>query len=168
MNGCASAASVVCSLDKNAPEPFKITYWGSMAPPCCSVFTPKFNIGWMPEQLAVADAVYNPDSPWWIFNELERYISLSYNDFAPMAQEVFQPMEDELIQQVEQAKSEYDGNDEKLKALSQEAFERSIAAARDLTAKIKAKLPSTRINYLMLDYFRDSADMCGMPYDLKL
>ena len=77
-------------------------------------------------------------------------------------------MEDELIQQVEQAKSEYDGNDEKLKALSQEAFERSIAAARDLTAKIKAKLPSTRINYLMLDYFRDSADMCGMPYDLKL
>lgn len=168
MNGCASAASVVCSLDKNAPEPFKITYWGSMAPPCCSVFTPKFNIGWMPELLAVADAVYNPDSPWWIFNELERYISLSYNDFAPMAQEVFQPMEDELIQQVEQAKSEYDGNDEKLKALSQEAFERSIAAARDLTVKIKAKLPSTRINYLMLDYFRDSADMCGMPYDLKL
>ena len=65
-------------------------------------------------------------------------------------------------------KKEYDGNDEKLKALSQEAFERSIAAARDLTAKIKAKLPSTRINYLMLDYFRDSADMCGMPYDLKL
>ena len=168
MNGCASAASVVCSLDKNAADPFKITYWGSMAPPCCSVFTPKFNLGWIPQQLKVADAEYDSASPWWVFTELERYISLSYEDFAPMAQEIFQPMEDEFIQQAEDAKKNYDGNNEKLREFSQEAFDRSIAAARDLTSKIKAKLPDTKINYLMLDYFRDSSDMCGMPYDLKL
>ena len=167
MNGCASAASVVCSLDKSAPDPFRFVYWGSMAPPCCSVFTPKFNIGWIPEQLAVADGMYDSSSPWWIFTELERYISLSYNDFAPVAREVFQPMEDELIAQVETAKKEYDGNDEKLKALSQEAFTRSIEAAKQVTAKIRKAIPQTRINYLMLDYFRDSAEGCGMPHDIK-
>lgn len=168
MNGCASAASVVCSLDKNAEDPFKFVYWGSMAPPCCSVFTPKFNLGWIPEQLANAGPMYDPESPWWIFTELERYISLSYNDFAPAAKEVFQPLEDELIQQVEAAKKEYDGNNDKLKALSQEAFTRSVDTAKAVTAKIKGQLPQTRINFLMLDYFRDSAAGCGMPYDLHI
>ena len=111
--------------------------------------------------------MYDSSSPWWIFTELERYISLSYNDFAPVAREVFQPMEDELIAQVETAKKEYDGNDEKLKALSQEAFTRSIEAAKQVTAKIRKAIPQTRINYLMLDYFRDSAEGCGMPHDIK-
>lgn len=168
MNGCASAASVVCELDHKAADPFKFVYWGSMAPPCCSVFTPKFNIGWVPEELSIADGMYDAKSPWWIFTELERYISLSYKDFAPMAQEVFQPLENELIQQVEEAKKSYDGNEENLKKLSQEAFERSIAAAGALTAKIKGQLPETKINYLMLDYFRDSAAGCGMPYKLGI
>ena len=168
MNGCASAASVVCSLDQAAEEPFKFTYWGSMAPPCCSVFTPKFNIGWIPEELAVADALYSKESPWWVFTELERYISLSYDDFAPMAREVFQPMEDEFIQQVETAKKEYSGNQETLKTLSQEAFTRSLNAARELTEKIKADMPQRRINYLMLDYFRDAAAGCNMPYELDI
>ena len=111
--------------------------------------------------------MYRADSPWWVFTELERYISLSYDDFAPMAQEVFTPLEDELIQQVAAAEKEYDGNQDKLKKLSQEAFSRSVAAAKDITSRIKKKIPDTRINYLMLDYFRDSAAGCGMPYDLK-
>ncbi|MDE8733305.1 carcinine hydrolase/isopenicillin-N N-acyltransferase family protein [Eubacteriales bacterium DFI.9.88] len=168
MNGCASAASVVCSLDKDAADPFKFVYWGSMAPPCCSIFTPKFNIGWIPQELADADGMYNPDSPWWTFTELERYIALSYDDFAPMAREVFNPMEEEFILQVESAKKEFDGNKEKLKELSQEAFTRSLESARELTKKIKGRLAQTRINYLMLDYFRDSAAGCNMPYDQSL
>ena len=168
MNGCASAASVVCSLDQSAEEPFQFTYWGSMAPPCCSIFTPKFNIGWIPQELAAADALYSKDSPWWVFTELERYISLSYDDFAPMARQVFQPMEDEFLQQVEAVKKEYDGNQETLKDLSQEAFTRSLDAARVLIEKIKADIPQRRINFLMLDYFRDAAAGCNMPYDLKI
>lgn len=168
MNGCASAASIVCSLDKNAADPFKFVYWGSMAPPCCSVFTPKFNIKWIPEELAIADGMYDENSPWWIFTELERYISLSYNDFAPMAQEVFMPMENELIDEVELAKKQYDGNDDKLKKLSQDAFERSISAAKEITERIKKLIPQTRINYLMFDYFRDSAEGCGMSYKIDL
>lgn len=166
MNGCASAASVVCSLDKNAADPFKFVYWGSMAPPCCSVFTPKFNLGWIPKELANAGPMYDPKSPWWTFTELERYISLSYDDFAPLAREAFQPLEDELIQQVEAAKKEYDGNESKLKDLSQEAFARSMEAAKGVTDRIKKELSKTRINFLMLDYFRDSAAGCGMPYEL--
>ncbi|HML36334.1 MAG TPA: carcinine hydrolase/isopenicillin-N N-acyltransferase family protein [Bacillota bacterium] len=165
MNGCASAASVVCSLDKNAEEPFKFIYWGSMAPPCCSIFTPKFNIQWIPEALATADSLFDRKSPWWIFTELERYISLSYKDFDPIAREKFQPLEDELIERVEEAKKTYEGDQRQLTALSMEAFERSLATAKELTETIKKRLPSTRINYLMLDYFRNSAAGCGMDYD---
>ena len=83
-----------------------------------------------------------------------------------MAREAFQPLEDELIQQVEAAKKEYDGNESKLKDLSQEAFARSMEAAKGVTDRIKKELSKTRINFLMLDYFRDSAAGCGMPYEL--
>lgn len=167
MNGCASAASVVCSLKKDAPKPFRFVYWGSMAPPCCSIFTPKFNIGWIPVELSDAGASYSAESPWWIFTELERYIALSYDDFAPMAKEIFAPMEDELIEQAEYVQKTYDGDDDKLKKLSRDAFDESIKAARKVTAAIKKKIPGAEINYLMLDYFRDSAEGCGMPHDLK-
>ena len=168
MNGCASAASVVCSLDKEAAEPFKFTYWGSMAPPCCSVFTPKFNIGWIPEELENADSVYSNNSPWWNFIKLERYISLSYDDFAPLAKEKFQPLEDELIEQVEDIKKNFDGDISGLKILSKDAFNRSLELTKTITNEIIGKLPSTKINYLMLDYFRDSAEGCGMKYDEDL
>lgn len=168
MSGCASAASVACSLDKDAEEPFKFVYWGSMAPPCCSVFAPKFNIGWIPEELAVADGMYSKESPWWTFTELERYISLSYDDFAPLAQEVFYPLEDEFIEQVQAAKQEYNGDVEALKSLSQDAFSRTMEAAKALIGRIKKELPQTKINDLMLDYFRDSAAGCGMSYDLGI
>ena len=77
-------------------------------------------------------------------------------------------MEEEFILQVESAKKEFDGNKEKLKELSQEAFTRSLESARELTKKIKGRLAQTRINYLMLDYFRDSAAGCNMPYDQSL
>ena len=40
-------------------------------------------------------------------------------------------------------------------------------AAKQVTAKIRKAIPQTRINYLMLDYFRDSAEGCGMPHDIK-
>lgn len=168
MNGCASAASVVCSLDKDAEKPFKFVYWGSMAPPCCSVFTPKFNIGWIPKELSEAGAVYSEKSPWWIFTELERYIELSYEDFAPMASEVFGSMEDEFIEQVSESKKNYDGNEDKLKVISQYAFTRSADKAKELTERIKKEIPQRRINYLMLDYFKDSAAGCGMPYNIKI
>lgn len=168
MNGCASAASVVCSLDKDAAEPFRFTYWGSMAPPCCSIFTPKFNIKWIPEALAIADGLYDNNSPWWIFTELERYISLSYDDFAPLVRERFQPLEDEFIEQVENSKKIYKGDEKQLAELSQEAFERSLAAAKELISSIKKQLPSTRINYLMLDYFRNSSAGCGMKCEIDI
>ena len=168
VSGCASAASVVCELRPSAPEPFRILYWGSMAPPCSSVFTPKFNIGWIPKQLAAAGARFDENSPWWIFTRLERYIELSYQDFAPLAQEAFRPFEEDLIAAVKEAEKDYDGDIEPLRRLSQEAFERSLDLARTVTGRILAQLPRTRVNYLQLDYFREVAETCAMPYEETL
>lgn len=168
MNGCASAASAVCELDKDAAEPFKFVYWGSMAPPCCSIFTPKFNIKWVPEELKIAGSLYEENSPWWQFTKLERLISLSYNDFAPMAQEVFRPLEDRFMAEVADLKKHYDGNVQKLKQYSQESFECALRETKKLIEKIEKQIPGARINYLMKDYFQDSAAGCGMKFKFSL
>lgn len=168
MNGCTSAASVVCSLDRGAEDPFKFIYWGSMAPPCCSVFIPQFNVGWIPEELGKASALYENNSPWWVFTELERYIALSYDDFAPQAAEVFKTMEGEFIERVEVLKKEYDGDTDILKNFSHEAVVRSVEAAVDLKKQIEKEISTVRINPLMTDYFKDSAEVCGMPYMIEI
>lgn len=168
MNGCASAASVVCSIDKEADDPYKYIYWGSMAPPCCSVFTPKFNIQWVPEELADADAVYSENSPWWQFTKLERYISLDYDEFAPQAQKRFRPLEDQLISETADMKKRGICDREKLKAFSKQAFETALDSAKDLICDIEKQIPKSRLNHLMFDYFRDSCKGCGLEYPFEL
>ena len=160
--GCTTAASAVCSLDAIAPKPFRFIYWGSMAPPCCSIFRPNFDIDWIPEDLQNAGEQYDENSQWWTFIELERYIALNYDMFAPKVKEGFNKLENEFIERVEILKKEYDGNNDKLKALSLYASKASCSKAKEFLKDIKSKVSSKNINYSLIDYIRNSADGCGM------
>ena len=115
VSGCASAASVVTVLRKDVPRELKYTYWGSMAPPCCSIFRPFYNIDWLPEDLGKADSEYNATDQWWRFIELERYISLNYEKFAPKVKKEFALMEDAFIEEADHIESTYSGDVTKLK-----------------------------------------------------
>ncbi len=133
MNGCASAASVVCSLDKNAAGSFQDHILGKYGTSVLFGFTPKFNLGWIPQQLTVADAEYDSASPWWIFTELERYISLSYERLCTYGAGSISAYGGRIYpagrggkERIMMATMKSSGS------LSQEAFDRSIAAARDL------------------------------------
>lgn len=160
--GCTTAASVVCSLDAKAPDPFRFIYWGSMAPPCGSVFRPNFNINWIPEDLSNAGEMYDSDSQWWTFIELERYLALNYGSFAPKVREGFDRLEDEFIERVQTMKKEYDGNTEKLKEFCLSANRASFSMAKDFLKEIKSKINPGIMDYALIDYVKASADGCGM------
>ena len=164
-SGCASAASTVTVIRKDVPDELRFTFWGSMAPPCCSIFRPYYNIGWLPDDLQHAHALYRPEDQWWQFIELERYIALNYDKYAPKVKEVFGRMEDEFIQEAEYIESNYTGDVNVLKEFSQRATERSAQSAAELTAEIKRTLKTKDIDRMLLKYFTESAAGCGMPFD---
>ena len=163
--GCASAASTVTVIRKDVPKELLFTYWGSMAPPCCSIFRPYYNIDFIPDDLQHAESLYRSEDQWWQFIELERYIALNYDKFAPKGKEEFAKMEDEFIQQAEYVEGSYDGDISKLREFSAEASRRSSEKAVELTRDIKSKLTTRDIDRMLLKYFTESSDECGMDYD---
>ena len=152
-------------IRKDVPDELRFTFWGSMAPPCCSIFRPYYNIGWLPDDLQHAHALYRPEDQWWQFIELERYIALNYDKYSPKVKEVFGRMEDEFIQEAEYIESNYTGDVNVLKEFSQRATERSAQSAAELTAEIKRTLKTKDIDRMLLKYFTESAAGCGMPFD---
>lgn len=168
VSGCASAASAVSVLKSNAPQPFRFTYWGSMSPPCCSIFRPYFNINWLPEDLQHAHALYDDKDQWWIFTELERYIALNYEKFAPAVIQRFQKLEDDFIEEAALLEKTFDGDVNKLKAFSARANTESLSLAKSCLKEIKSAIRTSDIDRMMLDYFVQSSAGCGMPYDNQL
>lgn len=167
INGCVTAASAVCTLNDKAPDPFRFVYWGCMAPPCCSIYRPLFNINWIPEELEEAGELYDEKSQWWTFIELERYIALNYELFAPKVREQFSKLENEFIEQTEDLQRSYDGDTGKLKKFSMYANSESFQLAKSLLGDIKQKVNENTIDHLLVDYFKQAAESCGMEYSIK-
>lgn len=166
--GCATAASTVTVLHKDAPKELLYTYWGSMAPPCCSIFRPYYNVDFLPEDLQQARSLYRPEDQWWQFTELERYIALNYEKYAPKVKEVFCKLEDEFIQKAEHVEKTYNGDVNILKDFSAECSRRSSDEAIRLTDEIKSKVTTRDIDRMLLRYFTESSDEAGMPYDKSI
>jgi secernin len=168
LSGSTSAASIVSVLKSDAPDPFRFVYWGSMSPPCCSIFRPFFNINWLPEDLQHAHALYRNTDQWWIFIELERYISLNYDKFSVKVKEGFHALEDQFIEEADHLEKTFDGNIAPLKEFSMRASEQSFKLAKSFLNEIKTKLKREDIDRMMLTYFTQSAEGCGMPYDKNI
>lgn len=168
INGCVTAASAVTVLRSDVPEELRFTYWSSMAPPCCSVFRPFYNIGWLPEEIQNAHAIYEEKEHWWIFTELERYVELNYEKFAPKVKETFNEMENRFIEEATYIERNYTGNRAVLMEFSKRTAGESYNAARNLINDIKSKLKTRDLDRMLLSYFREAAATCGMPYDKEL
>lgn len=166
--GCVTAASSVAVIRRDVPKELVFTYWASMSPPCCSIFRPFYNIQWLPEDLQKGHALYDPRSQWWTFIELERYVALNYDRFAPKVKKIFADMEDRFLQEAEHVERSYDGDVQSLKEFSGRAAEESCRAARALINEIKGKLKTRDIDRMLLSYFQEASAGCGMPYDKEL
>lgn len=165
VSGCATAASAVTVLRDDVPKELKFTYWGSMAPPCCSIFRPYYNIDWLPDDLQHAKALYDEKDQWWTFIELERYISLNYELFAPQVKNRFQQLENEFIEEAKSIESTYTGDVQLLKDFMSRANSQSFNLAKELVAKIKNNLNPFDFDRMLISYFTQSSHGCGMVYD---
>lgn len=167
-DGCASAASTVTVLHKDAPRELLYTYWGSMAPPCCSIFRPFYNTDFVPDDLQHARSLYRPEDQWWQFTELERYIALNYEKFAPKVRTEFNAMEDEFLQKAEYIEKNYNGDVNVLRDFTAECCKRSSNKAIELTNEIKKVLTTKDIDRMLIRYFTEASDEAGMPYDKNI
>lgn len=166
--GCATAASTVTVLKKDVPPELRFTYWGSMAPPCCSVFRPYYNVGWLPDDLQHAHALYRPEDQWWRFIELERYIALNYEEYAPKVKREFNKMENEFILEAKYIEQTYNGDVRVLKEFMIRATKQSVEKAEELTNDIKKSLSTRTIDRMLLKYFTEASAGCAMPYDRQI
>ena len=165
LSGCASAASVVAEIRSDVPRELRFTYWGSMAPPCCSIFRPFYNIDWLPEDLQKAASLYDDKSQWWLFIELERYIALSYDELSPVVKEEFNIKENEFIEESKHIEKTYSGDISVLKEFTSRTCIESTNLARKHLDKIKKSMSIIDIDNMLLRYFVGSSNGCNMSFN---
>ena len=115
-----------------------------------------------------AHALYDQKENWWTFTELERYISLNYDLWAAPVKAAFKSLEKEFIDEAAHIEATYNGDISVLDKFSARAVKRSYDLAREQIDKIKANMKPTDIDRMLLSYFTNMADGCGMPYDSSI
>jgi secernin len=80
-----TAAAMVAHLRPDRPRELVATVWTAFGSPCLSVFRPvyPFAVG-LPAELDRGGATYDPASPWWAFERLQRIVARA-PDLAPEA-----------------------------------------------------------------------------------
>jgi secernin len=69
----ATAASMVVHLRPDQPSPLTAVAWHSFGSPCLSAFHPIYVAAGAPRgDLAVGGAVFDPGSPWWLNERIQR------------------------------------------------------------------------------------------------
>ncbi|HKG24374.1 MAG TPA: C69 family dipeptidase, partial [Thermomicrobiales bacterium] len=71
-----TAAAMVVQLRPDRPRELATTCWTAFGSPCLSVFRPvyPFAVG-LPTLLDRGGAAFDPDSPWWVFEWLQRLVA---------------------------------------------------------------------------------------------
>ncbi len=71
-----TAASMVVSIRPNRPQLLTTTVWTAFGSPCLSIYRPVYPFAaGLPALLSIASATFDPDSPWWIFERLQRLVA---------------------------------------------------------------------------------------------
>jgi dipeptidase len=73
-----TAAAMVAHVRPGRPRELTATCWTAFGSPCLSVFRPvyPFAVG-LPAELDRGGQVYDPRSPWWVFERLQRIVAQS-------------------------------------------------------------------------------------------
>lgn len=80
-----TAAAMVCHLRPDRHRELAVTCWTAFGSPCLSVFRPVYPcaVG-LPAVLDRGGATYDPASPWWAFERMQRIVAMA-PDLAPLA-----------------------------------------------------------------------------------
>jgi secernin len=140
-----TAASMVVSIRPDRPQLLATTIWTAFGSPCLSVFRPVYPylVG-LPEIVSTGGATYEPKSPWWVFEHLQRLVarapaSAAYvrNAFATLQREFFEETESAEARASEQLAA---GNESSavatLRSLVDTTTDRAIALSRQLIIEL--------------------------------
>jgi secernin len=151
-----TAAAMVVSIRPDRPQLLATTIWTAFGSPCLSLFRPVYPylVG-LPEVVSTGGATYDPASPWWISEHLQRLVARApasagfiRDAFATLQRDFFQEAE---IAELHAAAHLAAGNEPAaiatLRALVDSTTDRALTLARTLTTELPtlpdyAPLPS--------------------------
>ena len=167
-----TAASMVVSIRPNQPKLLTTTIWTAFGSPCLSVFRPvyPFAVG-LPDTLAIAGAQFDPDSPWWIFERLQRLVARAPAS-AIFVRDAFAVLQHEFFVETDAVEARVAdllaAGDEveamaTLRSLVDSTTERAIALATQLTAELPGRPDDVPLSPLR-DYWDTlDAQVMGTP-----
>ncbi|MGE3796911.1 MAG: C69 family dipeptidase [Thermomicrobiales bacterium] len=140
-----TAAAMVVRIRPNRPKLLTTTIWTAFGSPCLSVFRPVYPLAaGLPDDLSKGSAAYDAESPWWVFERLQRLVARSPGT-AGVVRAAFATLEQEFFGETEQAETiaaeqlaagDQDGATTTLRTLVDETTSRAIALARQLTTTL--------------------------------
>jgi dipeptidase len=101
-----TAAAMVAHLRPGRPRELTATVWSAFGSPCLSVFRPvyPFAVG-LPAELDRGGRAYDPASPWWAFERLQRIVAQA-PDLAAIARSELGALEAQLRAEAAEAEAE--------------------------------------------------------------
>jgi dipeptidase len=167
-----TAASMVAHLRKDTPAMLRQVYWQSFSTPCVNVFKPFYFAGrTVPEQYAVGEFNYSPDSPWWWAEKTKRLCDLNYAKLAPVVQKVFKKTENWELERAGEVEREAlrlinEANQPEAEKLIQqfcrENTERIETEYKQLEQTLTQMLPAVGVEYLFLDNLMKNCEIAKL------
>jgi secernin len=101
-----TAAAMVCHLRPDRHRELAVTCWTAFGSPCLSIFRPVYPVlVGLPEAAQRGGGPYDPESPWWAFERLQRIIAQA-PALAPAAREALQGLEAQFRAEADDAEAE--------------------------------------------------------------
>ena len=170
-----TAAGMVVVLRPDRPKLLATTIWTAFGSPCLSVFRPvyPFQVG-LPERLARGGAHFDPASPWWVFERLQRLVARAPGS-ASSVRSAFDALQQEFVAETataeQRAAAQLAAGDEAgaiaiLRALVDDTSERAIALAEQLTDQLRMQPGYTPVPALTA--YWDAHDAKVMPVESRV
>ncbi len=97
-----TSASAVMQLRPDLPAPMDRLYWSSLASPCTSVYVPFYFDLELPERLGKGTHIYDADSPWWLYEKIQRVAARNYDLLAPPVRALWKGIESYALARLRQ------------------------------------------------------------------
>ncbi len=166
-----TAAAMVCHLRHDRHRELNVVCWTAFGSPCLSVFRPVYPVlVGLPAILDVGSATYDPASPWWAFERLQRIVAQAPT-LAPVARAQLSALEAQFRTEADDAEAEAErylvrGEHTRavatLRALVDSTTDRAISLARTLSDELAAEARSVAIP-AMVEAWRPLNDAAGLP-----
>lgn len=104
--GASTAHTMVAHLRKDLPESIANVYWFAMASTNTSPFSSLYWGGQVPEEYNIGGTEFDPNSPWWIYDVLDRMSRKNHDVFTNVVRSVWKPVEEQNFRQANMIEKE--------------------------------------------------------------